>query len=217
MSHTHGKPGSIPAGLDVHHGPTRSDPKQWGIMRSRTVGMNQVLAMLMLLALAQPVPVAQAAGPDYRLEGGGQVVVDPATKRATVTRDGVTTPLYDGTHRAEDGTVLIIRNGIATIPNEAPPPPARKAEPPEQWEGAPIIGFSPCEKLVHRSCGLQEQCADAEGCSLARQLLGMEKEERKASDRHNRMTYTSGQCQESMKDVVLFPACSPSSVQGSEQ
>lgn len=168
----------------------------------------KIAALLLILCLpALPVPPALAAD-EYQLENGGRVVVDTDTKRATVTRDGVTTPLYDGTHRAADGSILVIRQGITTIPYEAPPPPREaKEQSAETWEGAPIIGFSPCERLVQDVCGRQDQCADTEGCALARQLLGMEKEERDASEQRNRMTYTSGQCTESGKDSEIFPAC----------
>ena len=163
------------------------------------------LLVLVLLPAVQSVPAAE---PSYRLEGGGSVTVDPDTKRATVTRDGVSTPLYDGAHRTEDGNVLIIRRGITTIPGYIPPPPpAPKEVPAEQWEGAPIVGYSPCEKLVRRTCGRRNQCADYEGCELARQLLEMENEERDAAASRSRMTFTSGQCIEATPDIEVFTLC----------
>jgi hypothetical protein len=120
----------------------------------------------------------------------------------------VSAPLYDGTHRAEDGSILIIRQGVTTIPYEAPAQPGEAKEAPaELWEGAPIVGYSPCERLVQKVCGKQNRCDGIEGCKLARQLLDMEKEERNASGSRNRMTYTSGQCAEMTPDTELFPTC----------
>lgn len=167
---------------------------------------NTVVSLLAccLLVGGHQVPAAERT---YQLEGGGSVTVDPDTKRATVTRGGVTTPLYDGTHRTRDGNVLIIRQGVTTIPRDIPPPRPKPESPAEQWEGAPIIGFSPCEKLVRKVCGKHNSCAQTEGCNLALQLLDMETEERMASGSRNRMTFTSGQCIEATPDTATFPAC----------
>ena len=150
---------------------------------------------------------ALAADPRYSLQQGGVVTVDPDTNRASVTRNGVTTPLWDGTHRLQDGSILIIRRGTS-VPRETGPGPRRVPEAEiEPWEGAPIVGYSPCEKLVHRACGVDNQCLEREGCNLAQQLLNMEQEERAQSDRRNRMTYTSGQCQNVIHNAKLFPYC----------
>ena len=169
--------------------------------------MTPMTRLLLLLVL--PAHTALAADPSFRLQHGGVVTVDPDSNRATVTRGGVTTPLWDGTHRLHDGSVLIINQGV-TVPNrtilesrQLPPPEA------EQWVGAPIAGYSPCEKLARRVCGKENQCGEIEGCTLARQLLDMEQDERAASENRNRMTYTSGQCQNVATDDELFPICAP--------
>ncbi len=170
--------------------------------------MKTAIILLLLLALSFTVQSIRAADSTYQLEGGGSVAVDPDTKRATVTRDGVSTPLHDGTHQTQDGTTLIIRRGVTVIPNEPPPPPREPEElAAEHWEGAPIVGYSPCERLVRTVCGKQDQCADIEGCALARQLLDMETQERNSSENRNRMSFTSGQCVEMTPDTGLFPAC----------
>jgi hypothetical protein len=163
--------------------------------------------MLCWLLWLLPAAGVQAADPTYQLEGGGTVVVDPNTKHATVTKDGVTTPLYDGTHRTTDGNVVIIRQGVATIPRPPPPPPPRPETPAEQWEGTPIVGYSPCEKLVRKTCGKENQCLKQDSCKLARQLLDMETAERDESDNRNLMTYSSGQCIDVTPDTDTFPLC----------
>jgi len=143
-----------------------------------------------------------------RLQDGSSVTVDPHTNRATVTRDGVTAPLWDGSHRMQDGSLLIINRGVAT-PNDAiiesrrQPPPKT-----EDWEDAPIVGYSPCEQLVRMVCGRQDQCMTAEACGAARQLLDMECEERAASHNRNLMTFTSGQCMKVQDDPEFFVPCS---------
>jgi hypothetical protein len=169
--------------------------------------MKSTANLLLLMILVLPTHPLLAAEPSFRLQRGGVVTVDPDTNRATVTQRGVTTPLWDGTHRLEDGSVLIINRGV-TVPNRAildsrQLPPAEA----EDWEGAPIAGYSPCEKLARRVCGKENQCEEIEGCTLARQLLDMEQGERAASENRNRMTYTSGQCLNVVKDIELFPVC----------
>lgn len=169
--------------------------------------MRSTTRLLLFLVLVLPANTIWAADPNFTLQKGGEVSVDPNTNRATVTRGGVTTPLWDGTHRLDDGSVLIINRGV-TVPNRTILE-SRRPSPPEaeDWEGAPIAGYSPCEKLARRVCGKQDQCGEIEGCTLARQLLDMEQDERAASANLNRMTYTSSQCQNVMKDAELFPHC----------
>ena len=152
---------------------------------------------------------ALAGGWTSTLEGGGTVTVDPETNRATVNRNGVKTPLWDGTHRLQNGSSLITNHGIA-VPNASivesrrPPPPET-----EEWQDVNIIGYSPCEQLVRQVCGQQDQCAGAEACALTRQLLEMESQERNDSSNRNLMTYTSGQCLKAIRDQENFAPCPP--------
>ena len=166
--------------------------------------MIYAIPVLFLLVATRPVI---AAGTGSGLQNGGAVTVDPNTNRATITREGVTTPLWDGAHRMQDGSILIIRQGISVSREPvhgARLPPIPKAV---EWEGAPIVGYSPCEKLVNRVCGVQGRCGESEACTLAQQLLTMEKDERSASNNRNRMTYTSGECHQVSADRELFPFC----------
>ncbi len=153
---------------------------------------------------------AHAGGWTSTLEDGATVTVDPDTNRATVNRNGVETPLWDGAHRLQDGSSLITNHGIAVpnvsiIESRRQPPPET-----EEWEDINIVGYSPCEKLVQQVCGQQGQCADVEACDLARQLLKMETQERDGSRNRNLMTYTSGQCLKAIKDKENFASCPPS-------
>jgi len=173
--------------------------------------MRPTTSFLLFLLLLLSARAALAADPNFRLQNSGAVTLDPDTNRATITRDGVTTPLWDGTHRMQDGSILIINRGVA-VPNQ-PSSETRQLPLPEaeEWEGAPIVGYSPCEKLARLVCGKENLCGNTQGCNLARQLLDMEKDERAASKNRNRMTYTSGQCQNMASDTETFPLCAQQS------
>ncbi len=153
---------------------------------------------------------------DWRAElaTGGQVRVDPATNRATVTRGGVTTPLWDGVHRLKDGSAITVRSG-QVVPNAGilrerhPRPPERKPDAAREWVGQPIVGASPCERLVRRVCGGHAECARAPACAPARHLLVEERRERRESPTPDRMTYSSGQCRLAAGDTAFFRACGP--------
>jgi hypothetical protein len=163
------------------------------------------LTLLILLML--PVFTVPAADWSSQLQGGGTVSVDPDTNRATVTRGGITSQLWDGAHRLQDGTILITNHGVA-IPNESILE-SRQLQPPEteEWEGVRIVGTSPCERLVRRVCGDKNQCSEAEACNPSRQLLDMETGERDASKNRGLMTYTSGQCLKALKETGFFAIC----------
>lgn len=169
--------------------------------------MKSTTGFLLCLVLVLPAHTVLPADRNFSMQNGGTVTVDPETNRATVTQDGVTTPLRDGTHRMQDNSILIINQGV-TVPNEAilepHPLPLPEAE---KWVGAPIVGYSPCEELARWVCGKENQCGEIQGCNLARQLLDMEQDERTASGNRNRMTFTSGQCQSMASDAGVFPLC----------
>ena len=176
-------------------------------------GKTWLAAVLMTLFLLP----AHADQWSSSLEGGGTVTVDPESNRASITRDGVTTPLWNGVHRMQDGSSLIVNHGIA-VPTE-PIIESRRLPPPEteEWEGVNIVGYSPCEQLVRQVCGRQNQCADAQACDPASQLLEMEQQERSDSDNPNLMTFTSGQCLNAMKDREYFSVCRPPEQAGEDR
>ena len=101
---------------------------------------NTLAALVVAALVAHALPVL-AEGRTSTLVGGGVVTVDPDTQRATVTRDGVTTPLWNGVHRMQDGSALIVNQGEA-VPGVPVPRPPHQLPPPEaeDWEGAPIAG-----------------------------------------------------------------------------
>jgi hypothetical protein len=170
--------------------------------------MNNFPKLLLAVVFGASVSLVLAADWNSNLQGGGVVSVDPDTLRATVTRDGVTTPLWNGVHRMQDGSALIVNHGEAVPGAPASSPPRQLPAPEsEDWEGALIAGYSPCEQLARHVCGMQGECATAEACIPSRQLLAMEDEERRQAVDRSRMTYTSGQCIKARADEVYFSAC----------
>jgi hypothetical protein len=171
--------------------------------------MNSITATAILVLSGLSVSTSITADWSSGLQGGGTVTVDPDTRRATITRDGVSSPLWNGVHRLQDGSAMIINNGevvtglSADAPHQLPPPE------PADWEGMPIVGYSPCEQLTHRVCGLNNECASAAACNPAQQLLTMERGERSKAKDGSRMTFTSGQCEKSLHDESYFSRCRP--------
>jgi hypothetical protein len=65
---------------------------------------------------------------------------------------------------------------------------------------------SACRRLVTQACGSKEQCRAAPGCNLARQLLGLERDERLSSKDPLAETDTGRQCREAQGNPA-FPPC----------
>jgi hypothetical protein len=171
--------------------------------------MNFLPGSLLAAVLVLSVNPVAAAEWTTGMQGGGVISVNPNTQRATLTRDGVTTPLWNGVHRLQDGSVMIINHGEVVSGKPAATPSQLPAPEETDWEGALIAGYSPCEKLTHRVCGLHNECATSKACEPSRQLLAMEQEERTNAADGSRMTYTSGQCIKASNDMDFFAACRP--------
>jgi hypothetical protein len=110
-------------------------------------------------------PTVEAQGWSGTLRDGSQLRVDPETRRAVRDQEGSQRPMWDGVHRLDDGSVVIIRDGTAV--------PTRQML--ETWDSGPApqtTQASPeCERLVQRVCGHQDACGQSGPCLAARKLL----------------------------------------------
>lgn len=132
--------------------------------------------------------------------------VDPSTHRPMRYYDGGVAPLWDGTHHLEDGSVVIVRDG-QVVPTEGMI---------NTWAieaGAePTMREHHCDQLVRKVCGFHNECATAHPCTLANQLLRMEREEQRRAPLGSGpfpQTESSSECLSAMSNPA-FPACKAS-------
>jgi hypothetical protein len=111
--------------------------------------------------------------------------------------------MWDGVHRLDDGSVVIIRGGTA-VPTESML---------RSWEGgAPTVDQlegRPCEQLERRVCGPSNECRATAACLSARSLLNAEREAQRrapigAGARPE--TAAAADCAAALKDPK-FPRC----------
>jgi hypothetical protein len=138
------------------------------------------------------------------LESGGEISVDPQTHRATHDADGVQRPLWDGVHRLDDGSTVIIRDGIAVPTETMVDAWSRRPQP------KPTLVERWCSQLVRKSCGFDGACSSSSACLRARSLAADEAREQRglplAAGAHPR-TATSGRCRKALVENE-YPACS---------
>ncbi|MCB1869047.1 MAG: hypothetical protein KDI43_11075 [Gammaproteobacteria bacterium] len=139
------------------------------------------------------------------LEDGGVVSVDPRTNKATIYTGKGTTQLWDGTHRLNDGSVIIVRDGIVTSGAGSVAPLAAEAAADDE-SSAPLAS-SACVELVIKVCGFSGECRNEPGCSPARQLMQLEKDEAWQTQSKG-PNETSAQCREALKNESFFARCS---------
>ena len=156
-----------------------------------------------LLALLGALASAFAEPWQGRLEGGAELTVDPETRRAMGRINGLERPLWDGVHRLEDGSTVIVRDGIAV-----PTAPMY-----ERWESEPkpepLFEYRYCTQLVRKTCGFDHACSTAAACLRARTLLSKQAEEQRQVDRgraDDARTSSSERCLRALADPS-FPAC----------
>jgi len=168
-------------------------------MNDRPTTLFPLLAFMLLLPGALPVHAWTGALPQ-----GGELRVDPDTRRAWRVEGDTARPMWDGVHRLEDGSVVIIRDGTA-VPSE---------QMLNAWESRPErvdeLEGRPCEQLERRVCGPGDECRASAGCLNARRLLNLEREAQRRApfDAGARPeTEVADQCRAALADPA-FPACS---------
>jgi hypothetical protein len=163
-------------------------------------------SLFVVLFLVLGVGQADAGSWTGTLQDGTVLKVDPSTQRAMRYYNGGVAPLWNGTHRLEDGSVVIVRDG-QVVPTESMM---------STWAGEP--GAEPtlseryCDQLVRKTCGFHEECARSKPCVLARQLLRIEREQQSRApigEGSPTQAPSSSECRDALSSPS-FPACSVS-------
>jgi len=164
------------------------------------------MCFLVVVPLLLSTAQVRAGSWTSSLQDGSVLKVDPDSRRATRYYNGGVAPLWDGTHRLEDGSVVIVRDGQA-VPTESML---------NSWAAEP--GSEPrmreryCDQLVRKVCGFQNECGRSQPCVLARQLLNMEHEQQRRAPMGSGPaphTVSTGECQDALSSPA-FPACTAS-------
>jgi len=181
--------------------PTYSDPHPMmkSFLRS---WMYSFVAAMLGLTTGQ----VQAGSWTGALQDGSVIQVDPSSRRAMRYFNGGAAPLWDGTHRLEDGSVVIVRDGQA-VPTESMI---------NTWAAEP--GAEPqmreryCDQLVRKLCGFRDECTRAQPCVLARKLLSIEREQQRRAPADTGawpQTEASDECRDVLSNPS-FSACAAS-------
>jgi hypothetical protein len=131
------------------------------------------------------------------LMDGSRITIDPSTNKAMRTDDGVTSPLWNGVHRLNNGAVIIVRDGLVVRDEtviEA------------QQEQARNRLNAACMQLVTKVCGPHNECDSSPACNPARQLLAMERDEL-ASSWSGSTLESSTLCLEALGNGNYFTQC----------
>jgi hypothetical protein len=146
--------------------------------------------------------VAGSAGADdWRgtIEGGRELRVDPQSRRAFSDDGSGSRPMWDGVHRLEDGSMVIIRDGIAV--------PTRDML--ETWSPGPsptrIAAGDPCGALVEQTCGRRSECEGGVACNAARQLAQMRRDAERNGEGPGALAELDAQCTEAQTNPFFTP------------
>lgn len=153
-------------------------------------------AIFILLLISNPL-LAEEWAWQGSLMDGSRISIDPTTNKALRTQDGVTSPLWNGVHRLENGAVIIVRDGLVVRDEtviEA------------QQEQARNRLNAACMQLVTKVCGPHNECSSNPGCNPARQLLAMERDELNSSWSGSTLE-SSTLCLEALGNENYFARC----------
>lgn len=185
---------------------------------------NLLIINLWLILYISLIPYTQAETWQAQLSNGNVLQVDSQTRRPVLKHHDHTAPLWDGVHKLQNNSIVIIKNGVV-VPNEKmyqswlqPPHPKTK------------VAIDPCELLVRRVCGLQGNCSTSQSCDLAQQLQTLEgnvsntnlaKNKKEQADKSAKTAKSAkanqnnaeqrnkdkNACRKALLDVVTFPPC----------
>lgn len=167
---------------------------------STTPRLYLLVGLLGLVAIT-----ANAASWSSRLADGRRIQVDPNTSRVTVFPEaGSARQLWDGVHRLEDGSTITIRSGVM-VPNKAIVELRQRPPSPDRTESD-----APCQRLVHKVCGLHDECRIHPACKPARQLLQMSQHQAQEASEYPDSATTQWeleQCRAALADEAFFASC----------
>ena len=162
---------------------------------------------ILVLGSTLPSVTAWAGTWDSELRSGGRIEVDPTTNKARLySPEGANVPLWNGVHQLQDGSTVIVRDGVM-VPNE------EVLDLRDDWARDQRIaeeGKGYCGILVRKACGFDNECSDASICGQARQLLQFAEEERQERSRPGfsaRFLELPGQCREALENESYFKPC----------
>lgn len=188
--------------------PSGAPGKHLGLRCERPVWLAVVIGAIWTI-LAVPTAAETWQG---LLEEGGHLRVDPESRRAV--REDDRRPLWDGVHRLEDGSTVIIRDGIAVPTGDML----------ETWQKRPRpVPHAPrgaCEQLVARACGAQGECDRAAACFHARGLRNAERAEQRLAPFEagpRPATAATETCRAGLADASAFPPCAQAGQSPSEK
>ncbi len=158
----------------------------------------------LLLAVAILLPTS-TFGWSGDLGDGSLISVDPTTGKVLRYSGTDSQQLWDGTHRLKDGSVVIVRDGIAISGvGETTTQPAETKIKKKRGEDKPPQAVSPCIELIIKVCGFNGACNGSPACSPARQLLHMEEEAAWKGDRSGRIE-SIDQCRKAQQNSFFTP------------
>jgi hypothetical protein len=161
--------------------------------------------LMLASTLALLMSLTETAADDWRgqLRRGGEITVDPSTHRALRDYGGIQRPMWDGVHHLDDGSTVIIRDGIA-VPTEQMYEAWSSGSRPE-----PAFEERYCDQLVRKTCGFDNACNNSAACMQARSLLAAEGRQQRdlpITAGSHPTTAAGEECHEALSDPA-FPAC----------
>lgn len=131
------------------------------------------------------------------LLGGGRITIDSVTNKATRLSEGVSSQLWDGVHRLDNGAVIIVRDGV--VVRDVILLESQQQQQIEEEREA-------CGLLVRKVCGQHDECSGHPACNPAQQLLALEQEEAQHQwDGHARES--SRLCLDALTQNDYFQTC----------
>ena len=165
--------------------------------------MKSILSIIIAFSLLMFAGTGQAQSWTGGLERGGVVSIDPRTNKATIYSSKGSTQLWDGTHELNDGSVIIVHDGVVTSGGGGS---QQTVMPQVASEPGITQASSACVELVIKVCGFNGECGENKGCSPARQLMELEKDEAWQT-RSKGPNKTSAECRKALANEKYFTHC----------